>query len=43
MEKLKDLPGENGPITFSPQNHTGQDYRSLTMAKLEKGVLVPAD
>jgi branched-chain amino acid transport system substrate-binding protein len=43
MEKLKDLPGVNGPITFSPQNHTGQDYRSLTMAKLEKGVLVPAD
>lgn len=43
MEKLNDLPGVNGPITFSPDNHTGQDYRSLTMAKLQKGVLVPAD
>jgi branched-chain amino acid transport system substrate-binding protein len=43
MEKLKDLPGVNGPVSFSPQDHTGQDYRSLTMAKLAKGVLVPAD
>jgi ABC-type branched-subunit amino acid transport system substrate-binding protein len=43
IEKLKDLPAVNGPVTFSPQDHTGQDYRSLTMAKLEHGVLTPAD
>jgi branched-chain amino acid transport system substrate-binding protein len=43
MEKLKDLPGVNGPISFTPQNHTGQDYRSLVMAKLLNGVLTPAD
>jgi ABC-type branched-subunit amino acid transport system substrate-binding protein len=43
MEKLKDLPGVNGPISFTPQNHTGQDYRSLVMAKLLNGVLTPAE
>ncbi len=43
MEKLKDLPGVNGPVSYAPDNHTGQDYRSLTMAKLAKGALVPAD
>jgi branched-chain amino acid transport system substrate-binding protein len=42
LESLKDLPGLNGPITFTSTNHTGQDYRSLTMAKLANGVLVPA-
>jgi branched-chain amino acid transport system substrate-binding protein len=42
LEALKDLPGVNGPITFTPTNHTGQDYRSLTMAKLANGALVPA-
>jgi branched-chain amino acid transport system substrate-binding protein len=43
IEKLKDLPGVNGPITFTPENHTGQDFRSLVMAKLSNGVLTPAD
>jgi branched-chain amino acid transport system substrate-binding protein len=43
MENLKDLPAVNGPVTFSPKDHTGQDYRSLTMAKLAHGVLTPAD
>ncbi len=43
IEKLKDLPAVNGPVTFSPKDHTGQDYRSLTMAKLQHGVLTPAD
>jgi branched-chain amino acid transport system substrate-binding protein len=42
LEGLKDLPGVNGPISFTPTNHTGQDYRSLTMAKLANGVLTPA-
>jgi hypothetical protein len=40
---MKDLPALNGPVTFTPTDHTGQDYRSLAMAKLSKGVLVPAD
>jgi branched-chain amino acid transport system substrate-binding protein len=43
LENLKDLPGVNGPISFTPTNHTGQDYRSLTMAKLANGVLTPAN
>jgi branched-chain amino acid transport system substrate-binding protein len=43
LESLKDVPGVNGPITFTPTNHTGQDYRSLTMAKLSNGLLVPAN
>jgi len=42
LENLKDLPGVNGPITFTPKDHTGQNYRSLTMAKLANGVLTPA-
>jgi branched-chain amino acid transport system substrate-binding protein len=42
MEKLKDLPAVNGPVTFSPEDHTGQDYRSLAMGKLSHGALVPA-
>jgi branched-chain amino acid transport system substrate-binding protein len=43
LDKMKDLPALNGPVTFTPTDHTGQDYRSLVMAKLSKGVLVPAD
>jgi branched-chain amino acid transport system substrate-binding protein len=42
LEALEDLPGVNGPISFTLTNHTGQDFRSLTMAKLANGVLVPA-
>ena len=29
LEKLKDLPGVNGPVTYSPQDHTGQNFRSI--------------
>jgi branched-chain amino acid transport system substrate-binding protein len=43
LDRMKDLPALNGPVTFTPTDHTGQDYRSLAMAKLSKGVLVPAD
>jgi hypothetical protein len=43
LDGMKDLPALNGPVTFTPTDHTGQDYRSLAMAKLSKGVLVPAD
>lgn len=43
LEKLKDLPGVNGPVTYSPEDHTGQNYRSIAMGKLLKGKPVPAD
>ncbi|MBV9747904.1 MAG: ABC transporter substrate-binding protein [Acetobacteraceae bacterium] len=43
LERLKDLPALNGPVTFTAEDHTGQDYRSLAMAKLANGALVPAD
>jgi hypothetical protein len=33
----------NGPISYSPQDHTGQDSRSITVAKLVDGAFVPAD
>jgi len=43
FETLDDLPAVNGTVTFSPKDHIGHDYRSLTMAKLEHGVLTLAD
>jgi branched-chain amino acid transport system substrate-binding protein len=43
IEKLHDLPGLNGPISYSPEDHTGQDSRSITVAKLVNGAFVPAD
>ncbi len=42
LEKLKDLPAINGPVTYTPENHTGQNFRPIRMAKLAKGGLVPA-
>lgn len=32
IEQAKDVPAINGPFTYTPQNHIGQDYRGLTMA-----------
>lgn len=43
LEKLKDLPGVNGPVTYTPKDHTGQNYRSIAMGKLKDGKPVPAD
>jgi branched-chain amino acid transport system substrate-binding protein len=43
LEKLKDLPGVNGPVTYTPQDHTGQNFRSIAMGKLKGGKPVPAD
>src|SRR5215470_4174298 len=43
LEKIKDLPGVNGPITFSSQDHTGQNFRSIAIGKLENGVSAPAN
>jgi branched-chain amino acid transport system substrate-binding protein len=42
LESLHDLPALNGPVTYSPDDHTGQDARSITVASLKDGVLGPA-
>jgi len=33
LEQAKDVPAINGPFTYTPQNHIGQDYRGLTVAE----------
>jgi branched-chain amino acid transport system substrate-binding protein len=43
LEKLKDLPCINGPVTYTPQNHTGNDFRAVAMGVLKDGVMVPAE
>jgi len=43
LERIKDLPAVNGPVTYTPQDHTGQNYRSIKMGKLKSGKPVPAD
>jgi branched-chain amino acid transport system substrate-binding protein len=43
LDKIKDLPALNGPVTYTPTNHTGQNFRAIRMAKLVKGKIVPAD
>jgi branched-chain amino acid transport system substrate-binding protein len=40
IEKLKDLPALNGPVTYRPEDHTGQNFRSIGMGQLENGVPV---
>jgi branched-chain amino acid transport system substrate-binding protein len=42
LEKLHDLPALNGPVSYSADDHTGQDARSITVARLEDGVMVVA-
>jgi branched-chain amino acid transport system substrate-binding protein len=43
LERLKDLPAINGPVTYTTQDHTGQDARSIALARLQNGKPVPAD
>ncbi len=43
LEKLKDLPCINGPVTYTPENHTGNDYRAVAMGILKDGVMVPVE
>jgi branched-chain amino acid transport system substrate-binding protein len=43
LEKLKDLPGLNGPISYSPTDHTGQNYKSIGLGRLENGVGIMAN
>ena len=42
LEGLHDLPALNGPVTYSREDHTGQDSRSITVASLKDGALGPA-
>jgi branched-chain amino acid transport system substrate-binding protein len=41
LENLRDLPALNGPVSYSPTDHTGQDSRSITVARLKDGVVGP--
>jgi len=43
LERIKDLPAVNGPVTYTAQDHTGQNYRSIRMGMLKNGKPVPAD
>ena len=43
LDQVKDLPGINGPISYTAQNHIGQDTRGLAMLKLASGKFVPVD
>ena len=43
LDKIKDLPGVNGPISYSPTDHTGQNFRSITMGRLADGKAVLAN
>jgi ABC-type branched-subunit amino acid transport system substrate-binding protein len=40
LEKLHDLPGLNGPISYTPQDHTGQNFKSIGIGRLEGGKAV---
>lgn len=42
LDRTAGLPGINGPINFSPENHVGQDTRGMAMLKLSGGAFVYA-
>ncbi|MGE0737126.1 MAG: ABC transporter substrate-binding protein, partial [Alphaproteobacteria bacterium] len=37
LDTAKDVPAINGPFTFTPDNHIGQDVRGLTLAQYKAG------
>ena len=41
LEKLKDLPTINGPVTYTPTDHIGHDTRGLVLARYKAGKWVP--
>lgn len=43
LEKLHDMPAINGLVSYSPEDHTGQDARSIAMGKMVNGVAVPVE
>ena len=42
LDTATDVPAINGPFTYTPDNHIGQDYRGLTMAVYDGSAFVPA-
>lgn len=38
LDRATNIPSINGPITFKPDNHIGQDMRGVVVARLEGGV-----
>ncbi len=42
LEAIQNLPTMNGPVSYSAQDHTGQNFRSITVGRLENGVAVVA-
>ncbi|MGE5146566.1 MAG: hypothetical protein ACM3N5_07430, partial [Candidatus Eiseniibacteriota bacterium] len=43
LDKIKDLPAVNGPVSYTPDDHTGQNFRSITMGRLVNGKAVLAN
>jgi branched-chain amino acid transport system substrate-binding protein len=41
LDRIKDLPAVNGPITYRPDNHVGQDVRGIVIATFKDGKLTP--
>ena len=42
LDRVKELPGINGPFNFTPDNHIGQDARGLKMTVFKGGKFVEA-
>lgn len=42
LANIKNLPAVNGPVSYTPDDHTGQNFRSITMGRLENGKAVLA-
>ena len=43
MERAKEVPAINGPLTFTADNHIGQDTRGLVMTQWKAGKFVKVD
>lgn len=37
LEALDGLPAVNGPVTYKPEDHTGQNFKSIAIGRLEGG------
>ena len=37
LASIKNLPGLNGPVTYTPEDHTGQNFRSIGLGRLVDG------
>ncbi|MGH7006229.1 MAG: hypothetical protein ACREIP_19970, partial [Alphaproteobacteria bacterium] len=43
MERAREIPAINGPLTFAADNHIGQDTRGLVMTQFKAGKFVKVD